>query len=92
MIDSFAIRRRNEFYLIGQVTEGEIREGWFVRVPLNSSLSLTLRIAAIEEVELSSEKNKYKLLSVRSKADEIDLLLGLNVGSESLAITIEGND
>lgn len=56
VIDSFAIRRRNEFYLIGQVTEREIREGWFVGVPLNSSLSLTLRIAAIEEVELSSEK------------------------------------
>lgn len=92
VIDSFAIRRRNEFYLIGQVTEGEIREGWFVGVTLNSSLSLTLRIAAIEEVELSSEKNKYKLLIVQSKEDEIDLLLGLNVGSELLAITIEGKD
>lgn len=92
VIDSFAIRRRNEFYLIGQVTEGEMREGWFVGVSLNSSLSLTLRIAAIEEVELSSEKNKYKLLIVQSKEDEIDLLLGLNVGSELLAITIEGKD
>ncbi len=92
MIDSFAIRRRNEFYLIGRLTEGEIREGWFVNVLLNSSLSLTLRIAAIEEVELSSEQNKYHLLIVQSEEDDINLLLGLKVGSELLAITIEGKD
>ena len=92
MIDSFAIRRRNEFYLIGQLAEGIIREDWFVHVSLNSSLSLTLRIAAIEEVEFSSEQNKYQLLMVKSDASEVDLLLGLNVGSELLAITIAGQD
>ena len=92
VIDSFAIRRRNEFYLIGQRIEGEIREGRFVNVPLNNSLSLTLRIVAIEEVELSSEKNKYTLLVVKSDGEAMDLLLGLKIGSEFLSVTIEGED
>ena len=32
VIESFAIRRRKEFYLIGQLKEGEARENWFVNI------------------------------------------------------------
>lgn len=92
VIDSFAIRRRNEFYLIGQLKEGTVQEKWFVNVPFNKSLSMTVRIDAIEDVEISSEGNKYKLLIVSGDDETIDLLLGLNIGSEYLDITIEGRD
>lgn len=91
VIDSFAIRRRNEFYLIGQLKDGILEENWFVNVPLNGSLSLTVRISAIEDIEISSENKTYKLIIV--KGDEtLDLLLGLKIESEFLDITIEGND
>lgn len=92
VIDSFAIRRRNEFYLIGQLKEGTVQEKWFINVPFNKSLSMTVRITAIEDVEISSEANKYKLLIVSGDTETIDLLLGLKIGSEFLDITIEGED
>ncbi|MFY7732260.1 MAG: hypothetical protein ACOVSR_02170 [Bacteroidia bacterium] len=92
VIDSFAIKRRNEFYLIGQLKEGTVQEKWFINVPFNNSLSMTVRITAIEDVEISSEDTKYKLLIVSGDTETIDLLLGLNIGSEFLDITIEGED
>jgi len=92
VIDSFAIRRRNEFYLIGLLKEGTVQEKWFVNVPFNKSLSMTVRITAIEDIEISSEENKYKLLIVSGDTETIDFLLGLKIGSEYLDITIEGED
>jgi len=92
VIDSFAIRRRNEFYLIGQLKEGTVQENWFINVPFNQSLSMTFRIKVIEDVEISSEDNKYKLLIVSGDNETIGLLLGLKIESEYLNITIEGQD
>ena len=92
VIDSFAIRRRNEFYLIGLLKEGTVQEKWFVNVPFNKSLSMSVRITAIEDIEISSEENKYKLLIVSGDTETIDFLLELKIGSEYLDITIEGED
>ena len=92
VIDSFAIRRKNEFYFIGQLKDGKVQENWFINVPFNKSLSMTIRITAIEDVEISSEKNIYKLLIVSGDNETIDFLLGLKIGSEYLDITIEGED
>lgn len=92
VIDSFAIKRRNEFYLIGELKTGTVQTQWFVNIPLNQSLALTLRIAEIEDVEISSEEKKYKLLVVSGDEETINLLLALNIGSEALNITIEGQD
>lgn len=92
VIDSFAIRRRNDFYLIGQLKEGTVQEKWFINVPFNQSLSMTVQITAVEDVDISSEENKYKLLIVSGDTETIDLLLGLKIGSEFLDITIEGED
>jgi hypothetical protein len=92
VIDSFAIRRRNEFYLIGRLTEGTIQPNWFINVPFNSSLSMTVRVKEMEDVEISGEENRYKLLIVGGDNEVIDLLLGLKIVSEYLDITIEGED
>jgi len=92
VIESFAIRQKGEFYLIGSFTEGAAKENWFLNVPLNSSLVISVRIKAIEDVEVSSEQNNYKLLVVEGDNDTLNLLLALRIGSESLDITIEGKD
>lgn len=92
VIDSFAIRRKNEFYLIGLLKEGSIQENWFVNIPFSGSLSLSARITAVEDVEISSEENKYKLIIVVGDEETTDLLLALKIGSEYLDITIEGED
>ncbi len=92
VIDSFAIKRRREFYLIGQLTEGAVQVGWFINVRFNNSLAMTIRITAIEDVELASERTKYKLLIVQGDDEAIELLLALKIGSELMDITIEGED
>ncbi len=92
VIESFAIRTKKEFYLIGNLTEGQIRKKWFVYVVLSGSLSLTLRVSNIEEVEISGENEKYKFLTVSGDNETLNILLGLKIGNENLNITIEGND
>jgi len=92
VIESFAIRSKSEFYLIGSLIEGEIQKEWFVNVVLNGSLSLTLRIFNIDEIEISGEEEKYKLLSISGDNETLDILLGLNIGNEDLNITLEGSN
>ena len=92
VIDSFAIRNRNEFYLIGEVKEGLVLDNWFINVAFNSALAMTLRILAIEDVEISSENRLYKLLIVSADDEMLNLLLALNIGSELLDVTMHGED
>ena len=92
VIDSFAIKSRNEFYLIGELTSGEIKPMWFVNILLNKSLSITVRIKTVEDIEFTHEKGRYKLIIVDSDSQSTELLFGLNIGSESIDITIEGED
>ncbi len=51
VIGSCAIKRRNEFHLIENLEEGIVKENWFVNVLFKSSISLTLKITAIGEVD-----------------------------------------
>lgn len=92
VIDSFAIRRREEFYLIGRMVEGVVQPNWFLTIPFNLSIGMTIRISEIEEIEMTSEKVKYHLIIVKGDEETLDFLLGLNIGSELLDVTIEGND
>ena len=88
-IDSFAIRARKEFYIIGQLVEGKVEPQWFANIQLNVSLALTVRIKQVDTVEMAGEQASYLLLVVE---DEEAFLIGLNVGSELINITIEGED
>lgn len=92
IIESFAIARKKEFYIIGNLTEGEVREKWFVNIALNKGLSLSLRIFAIEDVIITNDKSSYKLLVVSANEETLNLLLGLTIGNEMASISIEGED
>lgn len=92
-IESFAIKRKNQFLIIGQLLEGTIKPNWFVKIPFNSSTFLTLRISEIEEVEIAGDQAKYILLvSYFEDEEAVDLILGMNIGNEKLAVSIEGKD
>ena len=92
VIDSFAIRKRNQFYLIGKIFEGTIEENWFVHVPFNSNLAMTVRINKIEEIEMASEKEPHTLLIVDCDNESIDFFLSLKMELEKLIVTIQGED
>ncbi len=88
-IDSFAIRKRNEFYLIGELLEGDMHKNWFVNIPLNSKMNMACRITEIEEIETSQNEKIYNLLVVSvEEEEEIDFLLSMNIGNEPLEIAI----
>ena len=90
VIDSFAVRQRNEFYLIGVIKEGHVQKGSNISVPLNSLLSLTVEITGIEDIEMSSEPKIYKLIIVHCGDDDaLDLPLGLKIGGEIIEITAD---
>ena len=91
-IDSFAIRRRNEFYIIGTLEDGEVREQWFAHISLNPSFAIPIRITSIETIEITNEKQEYQLLTVAADSEDIDLLLGLNIGLEPIMISTEGEE
>ncbi|WP_204347099.1 hypothetical protein [Psychroserpens algicola] len=92
VIDSFAIKRRNEFYMIGEIKKGTMQVNWFVNVTLNLGLSLSLRISEIETVEFSEEKKDYKLIIISADEETINILLSLKIGIELVKISIEGKD
>ena len=75
--------------MIGQLVAGKVEAQWFANIQLNASLALTVRIKQVETVEIAGERSSYLLLVVE---DEKAFLIGLNVGSELIDITIEGED
>ncbi|WP_092767584.1 hypothetical protein [Hymenobacter actinosclerus] len=89
VIDSFAILRRNEFYLIGRLTEGEMQAGWYAHVTLNGSLVLTLKIERIEHILMTAQE-EHSMLVVSAEEDDVNFLLGLNIGLEPVIISTEG--
>jgi len=93
VIDSFIIRRRNEVYLIGTLEEGELEAGWLVNVPLNKSIALTWSISQVEDVEMTNMGGVYKLLFINiNDPGDLEDLFALNIGSELLDITVDGQD
>ncbi|MFK7934121.1 MAG: hypothetical protein AB8G22_11480 [Saprospiraceae bacterium] len=92
VLDTFAIRSRNQFYLIGKLTKGRIEENWFLNIPLNDSLDLTIRVHKIEAVEIASDDDEYILLTTNCDEEAIDFYLALRIGGEYLPVSIEGLD
>lgn len=92
IIESFAILKRGEFYIIGNLKEGKVQEDWFINIAFNPSLALSLRIASIEDVIISNDEMNYKLLIIRTDKETMDLLLALKIGAEYATISIEGKD
>jgi hypothetical protein len=92
VVDSFAIKNRNEFYLIGELVDGEIEPGWYINVSLNSTLALTIKIKSTENIDFPNERNRYKLIIIDSDSEMTELLLGLGIGCEKVKITIDGED
>ena len=93
VIDSFIIRRKNEFYLIGQLSEGELKVGYYINIVLNSSLVISAKISVIEDVEVSNDNEIYKLIIINSSEEIMnDILFCQNVGNEKVYITTTGED
>lgn len=92
VIESFTIRRRKEFYLIGTLKEGTVKEDWFANIQLNSTLAMSIRISTIEEVEMNRDATKYLLLICTYEEDFLDILMAMDIRNETVNITVDGED
>lgn len=93
VISSFIIRRKKEFYLIGELLEGSLNVNNYINIILNSTLAMSVKISSIEEIEIASDSKIYQLIVIESEDDEMnDILFCQNVGSENVYITLSGGD
>ncbi|MCJ8152325.1 hypothetical protein MKJ01_00955 [Chryseobacterium sp. SSA4.19] len=93
VMSSFTIRRKKEFYLIGELLEGSLKVDYYINVILNTTLAVSAKISSIEEIEIENDSKIYQLIIIESEDDELnDILFSLNVGNENIDITLNGKD
>jgi len=92
-ISSFAIKSRNEFYIIGRLVTGEVKEHWFANIQLNSAFDFALQIKLIEKVEMAGDSTEYLLLTIEDQSDNFfSPFLNVGISSELIEITVEGEE
>lgn len=88
---SFRIRRKKEFYLIGELLEGSLSENNFINIVLNSSLVISAKISSLENIEVANDSKTYQLIVIESLENEMnDILFCQNVETENVYITLGG--
>lgn len=50
VVSSFTIRRKKEFYLIGELLEGSLSENNYINIVLNSTLVISAKISSLENI------------------------------------------
>ena len=90
-IDSFITRPNNQYGIIGDLIEGELKEGCFAHITLNSSLTLTAKIDEIRKIQFSGSEETHSLLLVNEKEEDMNqFLFSMNVGIEEIEIRYSG--
>ena len=78
---------RRLFVLAGSIVKGTIRAGMTVKVPFNSSLSMSEKIHSIEFVRRIDGSEDVCLCIAYEHADERDIWMSLNIGNETLDVS-----
>ncbi len=88
--DTFEIADRHLFVVAGNVVQGEIRTDMFIRIPLNSSHGIQLRIDSIEHA--TRQDGEDVRLCVQAGGEFAQILRGLKVAGETLEVTSEPSE
>ena len=92
-IDSFVVKTQMKYCVIGRFKEGNASIGHFLNIALNQSMSISYQITQIDEIEFASSRENYVLISCENQDLAIlDILLSMNVGMETMEITISGSE
>jgi len=92
IVNSFAIRAKEEFYLIGNLVKGAVQVEWFANVQISPTLILNLRIKQLEMAEVYGDESPYVILIATANFKQVDQLISVDLNSKSIAITVEGED
>ena len=86
-VGTFHLQSRRLFVIYGDVTEGEVRPGMRVELPLNSGLVVTGRIDAVEFVDMVPQQRAYVgLVLGYDDPDELKFWEAMNIADEELRI------
>jgi hypothetical protein len=77
--DTFEIPARNLFVLAGAITEGDIKPGMLVHVPINSQLAA---VAPIQSVEFALRAGVEDVCLCMANGPEAEMLRSLNITDE----------
>ena len=86
--EAFEIPDRRIFVLAGEIVEGEVHPGMFVRIPWNSEIGMRLLIDSIEFVR--RQNGEDVCLCIRSGPSFVNVLDGLNFADETFEVSTEG--
>lgn len=85
VIDSFDIKNRNTFVLLGEVIEGKVTLDMWVQIPLNSTISWEGKVTSIDQIDWRKETYVGLGIEYEDTADR-SIWTGLNVGLETIHI------
>ena len=94
-IDSFLLTPMNLYGIVGNLKEGSVSIGNFVRIPLNSSIAITAKIADIQDIEFSSFSDAHQILLFKdddSNGEFSEILQAMRIGSENLEVMLSEDD
>jgi len=82
---SFSLPSRRWFVISGDIASGVVKKGMTMHVRMNSSLALTLPIAAVEIVTKEG-RSEVALCTPYRDDNELSMLQSLNIGGEEIQI------
>ena len=86
-VGSFLLRSRNLFVIVGDVVEGEVREGMQLVLPLNGSVSVTGVVNSVEFVDILHEKRTYIGLAIAYEdPQELGFWQAMAISGETLTL------
>ncbi|MGL4599330.1 MAG: hypothetical protein ACRCYO_17540 [Bacteroidia bacterium] len=92
VISSLVVHEKNEFHVVGKLKEGLLKDGWYITIPLNAAISLTIRITQVLEVGVAGNEHKNTLLVVASEADMLAIFEAANLKNVECQISADGEN
>ncbi|MBO9200560.1 MULTISPECIES: hypothetical protein [Niastella] len=92
-VSSFGIPERLYFALLGNIVSGNIADGMYAHITLNSSLAISVKINEVTAIEIPNDTSADTLLiSYCADKEWYDFLLSMNVSNENVSVDFNGAD
>ena len=85
---SFVLQARNRLLIYGDILQGTVVSGEELRVPLNSSLAMTVPIESVEMVDGTQTGSHVALVVAEDESLGHDIIRALNFTDETLVVQV----